>query len=148
MENKDSSPSLDTIFNEAGKLSESGKICESEKLYSRFIEQLTSGSDTNRPEIASKLALAYNNRGQQKYLQVEFKRAIADYTQAIELQSDLAIAFYNRGQIHYRLSRFDEAITDFHHTLKLEPGFEEVQIALNAAIQDKDAYLKRQQERS
>ena len=50
------------------------------------------------------LSLAYNERGQLKYLLVCFDDAIQDYSKAIELHPN-AISFYNRGQVYYRLGR-------------------------------------------
>ena len=49
------------------------------------------------------LTQAFNNRGQVKYLRVDFDEAIEDYTAALKVDSDFAIGYYNRGQIHYRL---------------------------------------------
>lgn len=51
------------------------------------------------------LATAYNNRGQIKYLRVDFHEAVEDYTSAIEQDSRFEIPYYNRGLIHYRLGR-------------------------------------------
>ena len=50
------------------------------------------------------LSLAYNERGQLKYLLVCFDDAIQDYSKAIRLHPN-AISFYNRGQVYYRLGR-------------------------------------------
>lgn len=54
---------------------------------------------------AGDLATAYNNRGQIKYLRVDFHEAIEDYSSAIEADSQFEIPFYNRGLIHYRLGK-------------------------------------------
>ncbi|XP_046990853.1 uncharacterized protein LOC124595963 isoform X3 [Schistocerca americana] len=48
-------------------------------------------------------ALAYNNRGHIRYLQVNFDGAIEDYDKAIAIDPDLAVAYYNRGTVFYRL---------------------------------------------
>ncbi|XP_049800769.1 uncharacterized protein LOC126235886 isoform X1 [Schistocerca nitens] len=48
-------------------------------------------------------ALAYNNRGHLRYLQVNFDGAIEDYDKAIANDPDLAVAYYNRGTVFYRL---------------------------------------------
>lgn len=50
-----------------------------------------------------KLALAYNNRGLVRYLQVDFQSAIADFSIALHLDDELAVAHYNRGLVYYRL---------------------------------------------
>lgn len=54
---------------------------------------------------ASNLATAYNNRGQIKYLRVDFHEAVEDFTSAIQTDSRFEIPFYNRGLIHYRLGK-------------------------------------------
>lgn len=54
---------------------------------------------------ATNLATAYNNRGQIKYLRVDFQEAVEDFTSAIQADSRFEVAFYNRGLIHYRLGK-------------------------------------------
>lgn len=54
---------------------------------------------------ATYLATAYNNRGQIKYLRVDFQEAVEDFTSAIQADSRFEVAFYNRGLIHYRLGK-------------------------------------------
>lgn len=54
---------------------------------------------------ANGLATAYNNRGQIKYLRVDFHEAVEDYTSAIQTDSRFETPFYNRGLIHYRLGK-------------------------------------------
>lgn len=49
------------------------------------------------------LATAYNNRGQIKYLRVDFYEAIEDYTKAIHTDQRFEIPLYNRGLVRYRL---------------------------------------------
>lgn len=49
------------------------------------------------------MANAYNNRGQIKYLRVDFYEAMDDYTLAIEHKEDFEVPYYNRGLIKYRL---------------------------------------------
>lgn len=51
------------------------------------------------------LATAYNNRGQIKYLRVDFYEAMDDYTRAIEVRPSFEIPYYNRGLILYRLGK-------------------------------------------
>lgn len=60
---------------------------------------------------ANNLATAYNNRGQIKYLRVDFYEAIEDYTSAIQADSEFEIPLYNRGLIHYRLGKKREILT-------------------------------------
>ncbi|XP_051830062.1 tetratricopeptide repeat protein 32 isoform X3 [Antechinus flavipes] len=49
------------------------------------------------------LATAYNNRGQIKYLRVDFYEAVDDYTAAIAARPHYEIPYYNRGLIFYRM---------------------------------------------
>lgn len=60
---------------------------------------------------AANLATAYNNRGQIKYLRVDFHEAVEDYTSAIQADSHFEIPFYNRGLIHYRLGKNRDQVT-------------------------------------
>ncbi|XP_050995219.1 tetratricopeptide repeat protein 32 isoform X2 [Labeo rohita] len=70
-----------------------------EELYTQFIESSTKSRDCN----AHDLAVAYNNRGQVKYLRVDFYEAMDDYTCAIQINSQFEVPLYNRGLIRYRL---------------------------------------------
>ena len=54
---------------------------------------------------ATDLAVALNNRGQIKYLRVDFKEAMEDYTLAIEANNEFEVPYYNRGLIRYRLGK-------------------------------------------
>lgn len=49
------------------------------------------------------VATAYNNRGQIKYLRVDFQEAVEDFTSAIQADSSFDVPLYNRGLVHYRL---------------------------------------------
>ena len=53
----------------------------------------------------TKLSTAYNNRGQIRYLRVDFDEAVEDYTSAVQAYSQFEIPFYNRGLVHYRLGK-------------------------------------------
>lgn len=68
---------------------------------------------------ASDLATAYNNRGQIKYLRVDFHEAVEDYTSAIQTDSRLETPFYNRGLIHYRLGKITQALFGQKYTVTL-----------------------------
>lgn len=57
---------------------------------------------------ANRLATAYNNRGQIKYLRVDFDEAAGDYTAAIATDARFEVPFYNRGLIRYRLGKDKE----------------------------------------
>ena len=60
---------------------------------------------SRRDYEAGNLANAYNNRGQIKYLRVDFEEAMEDYTSAIQTDSRFEIPLYNRGLIRYRLGK-------------------------------------------
>ncbi|XP_032998810.1 tetratricopeptide repeat protein 32 isoform X2 [Lacerta agilis] len=89
------------------------------------------------------LATAFNNRGQIKYLKVDFYEAMEDYTSAIEAWPEFEVPYYNRGLILYRLGFFDEAMKDFNKVLELNPKFEDASLSLKQTILDKEEKLKR-----
>lgn len=66
----------------------------------------------NRECEPSSLATAYNNRGQIKYLRVDFREAVDDYTSATQADSQFEVPFYNRGLIHYRLGKKKQQLSD------------------------------------
>uniref|UniRef100_A0A8C9G5U5 Tetratricopeptide repeat protein 32 n=1 Tax=Pavo cristatus TaxID=9049 RepID=A0A8C9G5U5_PAVCR len=70
------------------------QFAEAEELYSRFIAG-SAGTDRD-------LATALNNRGQIKYLRVDFDAAMEDYTAAIQSQPAFEVPYYNRGLVLYR----------------------------------------------
>uniref|UniRef100_A0A4W6F2Y3 Tetratricopeptide repeat domain 32 n=1 Tax=Lates calcarifer TaxID=8187 RepID=A0A4W6F2Y3_LATCA len=74
---------------------------QAEELYTEFISSCLQ----SRKCTAGDLATAYNNRGQIKYLRVDFHEAVEDCTSAIQADSQFEIPFYNRGLIHYRLGK-------------------------------------------
>ncbi|XP_044301136.1 tetratricopeptide repeat protein 32 isoform X2 [Varanus komodoensis] len=111
-----------------------------EELYGRFIDQCAcSGTSA----LSHELATALNNRGQIKYLRVDFYEAMDDYTAAIEAQPDFEVPYYNRGLILYRLGFFDDALKDFQKVLELNPKFEDASLSLKQTILDKEEKLKR-----
>ncbi|KAJ7408453.1 WD repeat-containing protein 35 [Willisornis vidua] len=89
------------------------------------------------------LATALNDRGQVRYLRVEFAAAVRDYTAAIECQPGFEVPYYNRGLVRYRLGDFDEAMKDFRKVLELNPQFEDAALSLKQAILDKEEKQKR-----
>ncbi|XP_048660724.1 tetratricopeptide repeat protein 32 isoform X2 [Marmota marmota marmota] len=84
-----------------------GEYAEAEALYSAYIRQGAGaapvGAHPGSKCIPEDLATAYNNRGQIKYLRVDFFEAMDDYTSAIEVQPSFEVPYYNRGLILYRL---------------------------------------------
>ncbi|RMC17193.1 hypothetical protein DUI87_05770 [Hirundo rustica rustica] len=89
------------------------------------------------------LATALNDRGQVRYLRVEFAAAVRDFTAAIECQPGFEVPYYNRGLVRYRLGDFDEAMKDFRKVLELNPQFEDAALSLKQAILDKEEKQKR-----
>ncbi|XP_071804885.1 tetratricopeptide repeat protein 32-like [Asterias amurensis] len=133
---------MDATFDEAQKQFMLGQFKVAEKLFTDFVEQCNaevtcdssaSCDKTNREKM---LAQAYNNRGQIKYLRVDFDEAVEDYTAAINVDDTFAIAYYNRGQIHYRLARFQSGINDFKEALRLCPDFPDAEVALKTSQED------------
>ncbi|XP_038251744.1 tetratricopeptide repeat protein 32 isoform X3 [Dermochelys coriacea] len=89
------------------------------------------------------LATAFNNRGQIKYMRVDFYEAMDDYTSAIQTQPDFEVPYYNRGLILYRLGYYDEALKDFKKVLALNPEFEDASLSLKQTILDKEEKQRR-----
>ncbi|KAM6954231.1 tetratricopeptide repeat protein 32 [Aplochiton taeniatus] len=112
---------------------------EAEKLYTKFI---TSCLKTRRCE-STDLATALNNRGQIKYLRVDFEEAIQDYTSAAEANGQFEVPFYNRGLILYRLGFFQDAERDFKQALKLNENFEDAKVSLQQTLLDQQNKSKR-----
>ncbi|XP_054840586.1 tetratricopeptide repeat protein 32 isoform X2 [Eublepharis macularius] len=107
---------------------------EAEELYSRYIQHCACSKSSKC--TCQDLATALNNRGQIKYLRVDFYEAMDDYTSAIETQSDFEVPYYNRGY-------FDEAMKDFKKVLELNPDFEDASLSLKQTIKDKEEKQKR-----
>uniref|UniRef100_A0A3Q3W5B7 Uncharacterized protein n=1 Tax=Mola mola TaxID=94237 RepID=A0A3Q3W5B7_MOLML len=113
---------------------------QAEELYTQFINSLWADVFCRS---SGNLASAYNNRGQIKYLRVDFDEAMEDYTSAIQTDSRFEIPLYNRGLIRYRLGFFDDAKSDFQQALKLNPDFEDAKVSLQQAIVDQQHKLQR-----
>ncbi|XP_064002475.1 tetratricopeptide repeat protein 32 isoform X2 [Pogoniulus pusillus] len=116
------------------------RLSAAEELYSRFIARCAGSASAGS---ARDLATAFNDRGQVKYLRVEFAAAMEDYTAAIECQPGFEVPYYNRGLVLYRLGCFDEAMKDFRKVLELNPQFEDAALSLKQAILDKEEKQKR-----
>ncbi|XP_042359715.1 tetratricopeptide repeat protein 32 [Plectropomus leopardus] len=112
---------------------------QAEDLYTKFISSCLQPRECE----ASSLATAYNNRGQIKYLRVDFHEAVEDYTSAIQTDSRFETPFYNRGLIHYRLGFFDDAKSDFQQALKLNPDFEDAKVSLQQTLLDQQHKINR-----
>ncbi|KAG3267632.1 tetratricopeptide repeat domain 32 [Ictidomys tridecemlineatus] len=129
-----------------------GEYAEAEALYSAYIRQgacaAPVGARLGSKCIPEDLATAYNNRGQIKYLRVDFFEAMDDYTSAIEIQPNFEVPYYNRGLILYRLGYFDDALKDFKKVLDLNPGFQDAILSLKQTILDKEEKQRRNTEKN
>ncbi|XP_010738995.3 tetratricopeptide repeat protein 32 [Larimichthys crocea] len=112
---------------------------QAEELYTKFISSCLQCRECE----AIKVATAFNNRGQIKYLRVDFHEAVEDYTSAIQSDSRFETPFYNRGLIHYRLGFFDDAKSDFQQALKLNPDFEDAKESLQQTLLDQQHKINR-----
>ncbi|XP_066269353.1 tetratricopeptide repeat protein 32-like [Branchiostoma lanceolatum] len=137
---------LDDLFRQAEQEFAGQNFLTAEKQYTDFIRgyerRKGEGGEVKdvNPDSCERiqdLVTAYNNRGQIKYMRVDFDEAVEDYTAAIGVAPDVAVPYYNRGQIHYRLGRFDAAIADFTKALKLQPDFPDAHINRQQALSDK-----------
>ncbi|XP_037384366.1 tetratricopeptide repeat protein 32 [Talpa occidentalis] len=123
-----------------------GDYAAAEALFSAYIRQCACAAAAGGPGgkcSPEDLATAYNNRGQIKYLRVDFYEAMDDYTSAIEVQPSFEVPYYNRGLILYRLGCFDDALEDFKKVLDLNPGFQDAIVSLKQTILDKEEKQRR-----
>ena len=110
----------------ADKLLKQHKLIEAVAEYSSTIRKLqTSGAE-------QVLSSAFNNRGQCHYLQVEFYKAIDDYTDSLKYNPSNTTALYNRAQVQYRLNFFSEARKDILKALEISPDFKDAKSCLDA----------------
>ena len=66
--------------------------------------------------------VAYHNRGL-AYLRIsEYRKAIADFTKAIELNGSIATAYYNRGLAYQAIGRTDLSKLDFEKAAIIRAG--------------------------
>ncbi|XP_067428621.1 tetratricopeptide repeat protein 32 [Thunnus thynnus] len=112
---------------------------QAEELYTKFISSCVQ----SRVCEATSLSTAYNNRGQIRYLRVDFDEAVEDYTSAIQADSQFEIPFYNRGLVRYRLGFFEDAKSDFQQALKLNPDFEDAKVSLQQTLLDQQHKINR-----
>ncbi|XP_020375623.1 tetratricopeptide repeat protein 32 [Rhincodon typus] len=130
------------VLREAESQFQKQKFGTAEEFYTRFILHCTDGEWKNKC-CAKDLANAYNNRGQIKYLRVDFYEAMDDYTLAIQTKEDFEVPYYNRGLIRYRLGFFDQALEDFRKTLTLNPDFKDARLSLEQTLIDKNEKASR-----
>ncbi|CAK8697179.1 unnamed protein product [Clavelina lepadiformis] len=105
-----------------------------EELYSSVINKCkeafpdlftTSKQPSEKEQVIKIVSHSLNNRGQIKYLRVDFEEAVEDYTDALSLDKRSEVLFYNRGLIHYRLGRYTQALSDFYASLEIQPHFKD-----------------------
>ncbi|XP_022083518.1 tetratricopeptide repeat protein 32-like [Acanthaster planci] len=126
---------MEELFEEAKSQFMLGHNEKAEELYTKIIDGCSAEVESS-DGMRQILAEAFNNRGQIKYLRVDFDEAVEDYTAAIGINDSFATAYYNRGQIHYRLARFKEGIEDFQKSLEYQPDFSDAATALQTAQED------------
>ena len=115
---------MDKVLSKANSLLKNRQLTEAISEYSTIIT-----SHASDREI---LASAYNNRGQCRYFQVEFYKAIDDYSLSLTHKPNNAVTLFNRAQVTYRLNNFSEAKIDILKALSLEPDFEDAKLCLEA----------------
>jgi len=68
-------------------------------------------------------ARAYNGRGVAYGARGEYKKAIADYTKAIEISPTYFYAYNNRGVEYVKIGKIDEALSDFSKAIDIYPSY-------------------------
>ena len=87
------------------------------------------------PEGIYNYAEAYLNRGNQYARKGDYRRAIADYTQAVKINPNLVLAYYNRGNAYGYNRDFNRAFADFEKVLQLDPNYPNAKENLEQARQ-------------
>ena len=84
------------------------KYPEAIELYSRILAMKLP------PPVSS---IIYNHRGMARFVQSHYRRAIADFSKAIEHNGENLGALNNRGLARRLLHRYEEALEDFDRSL-------------------------------
>ena len=71
----------------------------------------------------SKVARTYLLTGLTQYEQGEHRKAIQDYTKAIEIAKNYVAAYVNRGLSHPLSGHYKRSLEDFETALKLDPEY-------------------------
>ncbi|MHC4741823.1 MAG: tetratricopeptide repeat protein [Planctomycetota bacterium] len=80
------------------------------------------------PQIAVECADPLFSRAVSYFLEGEYDKAIADFTQAIEINPNLAQAYANRGQAYYKSKgESDRAIADMGKAVEIDPKLAKAQ---------------------
>ena len=122
------------VLRKADKLLKQHKLVQAISEYTTTINRLiTSPRITSPPATeCDALSSAFNNRGQCHYLQVDFYKAIADYSESLTYNPANTTALYNRAQVKYRLNSFSDAKEDIVRVLELSPDFEDARSCLKS----------------
>ncbi|NEP55816.1 MAG: DnaJ domain-containing protein [Symploca sp. SIO2G7] len=102
------------------------EICEAYEVLSDSVQraQYDQGFDDNRSR-AKKANMSHQDfyvRAAAKALKVDYKGAVADYTQAIELNPRFIEAYLKRGEILYKLGDARGTLRDCNQALSLNPN--------------------------
>jgi tetratricopeptide (TPR) repeat protein len=89
------------------------------------------------------LAIAFTNRGAAYFSEMQYERAIQDFSEVIRLDPQGPNGFYNRALAYKNKSQYDSAIQDFDQVIKLNPNSAEAFNSRGEAYQ-----LKRQGDRA
>lgn len=102
------------------------------KSISRFLDDLTDlgkffGGDVGkkmhtRSKPARKVK-KYMQRGYNHYKQERYKKAVAEYSKALQLDPANSNAYFWRARSLLKIGRYDKAIADLKKTVKLDPGY-------------------------
>ena len=97
-------------------------------------------------------AEAYYHRGHAKYMEGQYKAAIADLDTALRIKPGYAEAYNGRGVMKAKLKQYEDAISDFDAALRIKPNYfaayrgrgavKTLQGQHEAAIADFDAALR------
>jgi len=101
---------------------EDAKRCSSEPNRDAAIRYCTAAINSGKLSTEN-LAIMYYNRGIRYQDQVEYDRAIQDYTEAVRLSTNYAKAFHNRGTAYSLKGEYDQAIQDYNEAIRLDSSF-------------------------
>ena len=88
-------------------------------LISRFLRNSTN----SEPDESKRAAIAYVERGRERYRRGDRLGALGDYNRAIQLDAKCAPAFNSRGNAHYHYGDVQAGIADYEYALQLDPNF-------------------------
>ncbi len=71
--------------------------------------------------LSQNLAVAYTNRGIAYSSRRDYKRALADFTEAIHLAPDNPFPYYNRGNAYFDRKQYERALADFNAAIERGP---------------------------